>query len=81
MSWDLLLLAAQMILDVGPVYLLIDRAGYMPRWGSALLVVGLVLMTTALMGLNAPFGAASAAVGAVIWFGVFLFRGKKQCRT
>ncbi|KKK58799.1 hypothetical protein LCGC14_3040770, partial [marine sediment metagenome] len=30
MSWDLLLLAAQVVLDVGPLYLLIDRASYMP---------------------------------------------------
>ena len=77
MSWDLLLLVAQVILDVGPMYLLIDKAGYMPRWGSALLVVGLTMMTAALVGLGAPLGAASAAVGAAIWLGVFLFRGEK----
>ena len=77
MNWDLLLLAAQVVLDVGPLYLLIDRAGYMPRWGSSLLVVGLVMMTVALVGLSAPLGAASAAIGAIIWFNVFLFRGKK----
>lgn len=77
MSWDLLLLAAQVVLDVGPLYLLIDRASYMPRWGSALIIIGLMMMTVALVGLNAPLGATSAAIGAAIWFGVFLFRGRK----
>ncbi len=77
MGWDLLLLFAQVILDVGPLYLLTDKAGYMPRWGSSIIVIGLVMMTVALMGLGAPLGATSAAVGAVIWFCVFLFRGKK----
>ena len=77
MSWDVLLLAAQVVLDIGPLYLLIDRAGYMPRWGSSLLVIGLIMMTVALVGLSAPLGAASAAMGALIWFGVFMFRGRK----
>ncbi|KKK47012.1 hypothetical protein LCGC14_3159510, partial [marine sediment metagenome] len=45
--------------------------------GSALIIIGLMMMTVALVGLNAPLGATSAAIGAAIWFGVFLFRGRK----
>ncbi len=76
MNYDLLLMGSQLLLTVGPVIVLFSRSSYITRRSSALLVLGLVGMTVALLGLHANLGASATAVGALAWGAVFVIRGR-----
>ncbi len=76
-GFDVLLMASQLLLTVGPLVILSNSLSYVPRRSSLLLVVGLIGMTVALVGLQAPLGASATALGAAAWFAVFLLRGVK----
>ena len=78
MSFDLLLAASQLLLTVGVLPTLFNSESYVPRRSSLLLTAGLLGMTIALIGLNAPFGAMSTILGSCVWFGVFLLRGQEK---
>ena len=77
-SWDLILMAATMALNVFILPTLLSARSYVPRTTSGPFAMAIAVIALALLQLGNPLGAAANAAGAVLWGVVFALRGDRD---
>lgn len=76
--WDIMMAITQVSLDLCLLPTILRSNSYVPRFTSASTAIGLGFISFALAHLNAPFGAAGAALGAVLWASIFILHGRAR---
>jgi hypothetical protein len=71
-------LASQFLFVPSLIEILITSDSYIPRWSSALTVLGLLGFTVGMIGVGSLLPGILAGVTCILWGFVMIFRGSKR---
>ena len=77
MEWDLLITAGNIAFLPGLALLLVDRQTYIPRLISLINIAALIAVVVGLVGAGFVTSPVIAAVAALGWVFIYLFRGRR----